>query len=199
VDAGALERGEVRDVETEILRAAGDHHGACGDGLAVGETELEPARAGAGPAQPHHFVGYGELGAEFLGLVERSRHQRHTRDAGRKAEVVLDPGRGARLAAEGAAIETDHREPFGSPVDGRRETGRAGSDDGDVVGLRRIDRSNETEAARELSLARIVQQRSVRAEHDRQLGGRDLEAVDQRLRAGVDVGVERVVGMAAAP
>ena len=49
--------------------------------------------------------------AEFLGLRERAPHQRLPGDAGRKAEIVFDAGRGARLAAESPRIQHQHREP----------------------------------------------------------------------------------------
>ena len=54
-------------------------------------------------------------------------------DAGRKAEVVLDPGAGAGLPAVGARIENDDRQAFGGGVDRGREARRPGADHGDVI------------------------------------------------------------------
>src|SRR5947209_2906014 len=83
-----------------------------------GEAQLEtPVLAGRAASQTHDFVGYRHLGAELLRLVVRARHERHAGDPGGKAHVVLDPGRRAGLSAEGAAIEHDHRQPFGGRVD----------------------------------------------------------------------------------
>src|SRR5207247_1525759 len=59
----------------------------------------------------------------------------------------------------------------------------------------RIDGSHEAEAARELDLARVPEHPSVRAEDDRQRPRLDAESLEQGLRAGVAVGVERVVRM----
>ena len=53
-----------------------------------------------------------DLDSELLRLAESAAHQRHAGDAGRKAEVILDPRRSARLTAERAAIDREHRQAF---------------------------------------------------------------------------------------
>ena len=199
VDGRALELCEIRDVDAAVADAAGDHHGARADPFLVREPELEARRlAGREASQAHDLVRDRHLGAELLRLVEGARHQRHAGDSGRKAHVVLDPRRRARLTAEGAAVEHDDREPLRRRVDGRCEAGRSGADDRDVVDAVRIDRAHQTDAARQLGLAGIAQQISVRAEHDRQLRRLDAEALDQRPRAGVAVGIERLVRLTVA-
>ena len=81
------------------------------------------------------LVGNCHFDAELLRLVVGARHQRHARDAGRKAEIVLDARRGAGLATEGPAIEHDRRQAFRCRIDRRRQPGRPGADDRDVVEL----------------------------------------------------------------
>ncbi len=130
------------------------------------------------------------LGAELLRLRVGATHQRHAGDAGREAEIVLDPGRGAGLAAEGAAVENQRGKPFRSGVDRGREPGRPRSHDRHVIDAIRIDRPDKPDAAGKLGLARIAQQLPVRTQHDRQLSRIDMEALDQRLRLGVVLGIK---------
>ena len=101
-------------------------------------------------------------------LVVGTGHQRHAADAGRKAQVVLDPRRRAGLAAERTTVEHERAEPFRRAVHRGREPRRPGADDRHVVDLRRIDRADQADAARQLVLARIAQHLAARAEHDRQ-------------------------------
>ncbi len=68
----------------------------------------------------------------------------------------------------------------------------------DVVDPIGIDRPDQADAAGELVLAGIAQQLAVRAQHDRQLPGVDVEALDQRLRLRIGLGIERLVRMAVA-
>src|SRR5207237_7993700 len=110
-DGRALEGGQVLPGETRVPRAGRDHDGARADTLAVREPELEARPVGVAVAlEAHDLVRDRELGAELLRLVVGARRQREAGDAGREAEVVLDPRRRARLAAEGAAVEHDHGE-----------------------------------------------------------------------------------------
>ena len=88
--------------------------------------------------------------------------------------------------------------PFGRGIHRRRKAGRPGTDDGNVVDAVRIDRADQPDAARQLILAGIAQQLSAGAEHDRQLPGIDMEALDQRFGFGIDVGVEQLMRMAVA-
>ncbi len=162
VDARAFEVVEVREVEAAVAGAARDHRRrARAHPLLRGEIATETARrrGRSEHSQAHDLVRDRHLGAELLRLIEGARHERHAADPGRKAEVVLDPRRRARLAAERARVEHDDREPFGGGVDGGGETRGSGADDRDVVDLARVDRADEPDAARELALARVPQQR----------------------------------------
>ena len=57
-------------------------------------------------------------------------------DAGWKAEIVLDSRARAGLSAGRVRFEHEHIQSFGCPVDGRRQTGRAGADDHHVADAR---------------------------------------------------------------
>ncbi len=188
-------------VEPAIARAAGDHDRTGFDALAVEEVENEGVAVAAflrARAKAAHLIRDRHFGPEFLRLIVGARHQRDAGDAGRKAEIVFDPGRGAGLAAEGAAIEHEDGKPFRRGIDRRRETRRTGADDGDVVEAVRIDRPHQSDAARQFVFAGIAQQLSARTQHDRQLPGIDMEALDQRLRFGVGVGIEQLMRMTVA-
>jgi hypothetical protein len=52
--------------------------------------------------QTDHLIGNCHFDPEFPRLIVGARHQSHTSDAGGKAEIVLDAGRSACLAAERA-------------------------------------------------------------------------------------------------
>ena len=62
----------------------------------------------------------------------------------------------------------------------------------------RIDRPHQPDTARELDLAGITQQLPGRAQNDRQLARIDVEALDQRLRLRIGLGVQSLTRMAVA-
>ena len=90
-------------------------------------------------------------------LVVGARHQRHAADAGRKAEIILDARRRAGLAAERTAIEHQNGKSLRCRVDRGGEAGWSRADNDDVVEPLRIDRADQSDAARQLVLARIAQ------------------------------------------
>ena len=147
--------------------------------LPVGQSQHDAAVAVL-RLETRHLRGNRRFDPEFLRLGVGACHQRHAADPGREAEIVLDPRRRAGLAAERAAIEHDRREAFGGRIDRGGKAGRPGADDRDVVEVIGIDRPDHADAAGKLELARIAQQLPARAEHDRQLAGIDMEALDQR-------------------
>ena len=195
MDRHAFERVQIGHVETAIAGTAGDDDGAGTNRVAGAEAEPEIAIA---RFELHRLGGNRHLDAKFLRLGEGAAHQRHAGNAGRKAEIILDPGRCAGLAAKGAAVERQHRETLRAGIDRGRQPGRAGADHGDVEDMIGVDRADQADAAAERGFGRIAQQLAARAEHDRQLLGRDLEALDQGARAFVLVRVETGVRMAVA-
>src|SRR2546425_8098451 len=123
VDARAFECREILDIKASVSGAAGDNHRAGADAFTIGETQKEsPATRNRLILQTYDFVRYRHLGPELLRLVVGARHQSHASDAGRKTQIILDPGGGARLATEGSAIQNEHRETLGRRVDRRGET-----------------------------------------------------------------------------
>ena len=74
-----------------------------------------------------------DLGAEPARLLERAARQLVARHARGEAEVVLDPGGRARLAAGRLALDHDRPEPLGRAVHGGRQAGGPRADDHRVV------------------------------------------------------------------
>ena len=102
------------------------------------------------------------------------------------------------MAAERAAIQHQSGEPFRAGIDRSSKTRRPRSDDGYVIDAVRIDRPYHAETAGELVFARIAQQLSAWAQNNRQLGGVDVEALDQRFRLRIGLRVQRSMRMAVA-
>ena len=71
-------------------------------------------------------------------------------DAGRKAEVVLDPARGGGLSAERRRLDYQRRQPLGCAVDRGAEPCRSGSDDQQVDVLPRRELEPDADGAQEL-------------------------------------------------
>ena len=81
------------------------------------------------------------LRAELLRLRERPSRERLARDAGRKAQVVLDLGTRGGLPARRLGLDDEHVQPFRGGVDRRREPRRTAADDDHVMHVRRRRRS----------------------------------------------------------
>jgi hypothetical protein len=85
-----------------------------------------------------------------------------------------------------------------NPCSDRREACRTGANDRYVIDTVGIDRPYQPDAAGEFSLARIAQQLSARAQHDRQLTRIDLKSLDKRLGGRIGFGIEALMRMAVA-
>ncbi len=144
------------------------------------------------------LVGNGHLDAELLRLAVGAAHQRHSGNAGREAEIIFNPRRGAGLAAERAAVEDEHGKALRAGIDRGGEPGRAGTDDHHVEQPLPVERSEEADAASERILARVAQELPARTEDERQRFARDMETFDQGLRAIVDQRIELLIGVAVA-
>ncbi len=102
------------------------------------------------------------------------------------------------MAARRHALDDDRVQPFRSAVDGRCETSRASADDGDVVYALGIERLGQAQMVGERRGRRIAQHPMVRRDHDGELVGRELEAVEEPARVRIDLGVEQAVRVAVA-
>lgn len=114
------------------------------------------------------------------------------------AGIIFDARGRARLPAERAAVERQHRQSFGSGINRGRKTGGAGPNDGHVKDAVRVDRSDQSNAARQFDFARIAQHVAGGAQHDRQLPRVDMKAIDQRPRFGIGLRIEPFVRIAVA-
>ena len=131
VEAGNLEL-PPGDTAREDDRAGAEH---------VPSVEVHMACRGVDPGDR---AGDEDLGPQSPRLVQRLAREVVAGDAGREAEVVLDAGRRARLAAGRLALDGDDPKSLRGAVDGRGEPGRAGPDDDDVVlGVLRLGREVE--------------------------------------------------------
>ena len=116
---------------------------------------------------------------------DRAAGQLGAADPGREAEVVLDPPRRARLAAERGALDDQRVESLGGAVDRRGESGGAAADHEQVDLLARRELAADPERARDLAGRWATQLGAAREPHERQ--ARRVEPGDQRGRCRVVV------------
>src|SRR5437764_14878424 len=102
MDRRALILVELIDAQTAVARPGREHDRPRLHALARAKADM--ARV-VTALELHRLVGDREFDAELLRLAEGTPHQRHARNAGREAEVILDLRRGRRLAAERSAID----------------------------------------------------------------------------------------------
>ena len=167
-DADPLVAVEVVDRQAAVFGAGREQHRAGDDLVAfVERDDVAPVarlqRAGA--------VRGRRAGAELARLGDRPAGQLGAADPGREAEVVLDPPRGARLAAEHGALDEQRVEALRGAVDGGAEPGRAAADDEqvDLLPLRQLE--PDAQRPRELAVARPAQLVAAGQPHQRQLVG----------------------------
>src|SRR5258708_4057978 len=197
--ARAFEDFKVRDGWSPVARSAGDDDRARTGAFAVGKIEDETAVVWiARGIKTDHLIWDRHLYPKFLCLVVRAGHQSHAGDAARKSQIVLDPCRGTSLTAERAAVEHQRAEPFRSRIDCGPEACRTSTHDHRVVDTAGIDRPDQPDATGEFSLARIAQQLSARAQHDRQLTRIDVKALDERFGLWIGFGIEALMRMSVA-
>ena len=103
-----------------IVRAAQD----------VAAVEVHLPRRGV---DPRDRPGHEDLGAEPPRLLQRAARQLVARHARREAQVVLDPRRGAGLAAGRLALDHDRAQALRCAVHGGGQPRGAGADDHRVV------------------------------------------------------------------
>ncbi len=197
-DAAALEALDVAERRPAVAGAAGDDHGAGGHAAAVVELEAVGA-LGAEADELGDLRREDDLGAELLGLHEGAAGQRLAGDAGREAEIVLDPGAGPGLAAVALGVENGDRQALGGGVDGGGEPGGAGAHHRDVEHLAARRPPGHAEGAAELADGRVEQRLAGgNDDHGQHRAARPAVA-EEACRRGVDRGVGDLVGKRAPP
>ena len=136
IDAAPLEPLGVVQRQAAVSGAGGDDHRARPHHVVVPHIDHIGT---LGAVQPQGRPGGGQRGAELLGLHEGALGQVAAGDAGGKAQVVLDLGTGAGLAARCDGIHGHDVQPFGGGIDRRRQPGRPGADHQHVVDAVGID------------------------------------------------------------
>ena len=131
---------------------------------------LEPDEVAVGARlEPDRAVRRGGAGAELAGLRDRPGRELGATDPGREAEVVLDPARRARLAAECAALDDERVESLGRAVDRCTEPCGTAPDDHEVDLLAWSELEPDPERPRHLTRRRIAELRPAWKPHERQL------------------------------
>jgi hypothetical protein len=187
VDALTFELGVVRHIQLSIAGAGGDDDYTGRDRLTV--VEPDPVEL-FGAVDTSDIARDRKPRSKLLRLDLRAPGQRLAGDPGREAEIVLDLRRGASLAAGRCTLDHDRVQPFRSAVDGRRQSRRASSDHGNVIDMVGIDGLGQPQVVGERRGRRIAQHPMVRRDHDRELVGCELKAVEEPARVRIDLGVE---------
>ena len=186
-DADAFVRLDLRDRKPSVLGAGRENDGARPHLLAA--LEPDEVMLGAG-LERDGAVRRGHAGAELPRLADGANRQLRAADARREAEVVLDPPRRSRLAAESAALDHERVEPLRRAVDGGAEPGRAASDDEQVDRLRLVEVEPDAQRPGHLAGGGIPQLRPSGQAHERDLVVREPGDLGERLRMLGAVGVQ---------
>ena len=128
-----------------------------------------------------------EARVELSRLRDGAAGQLVAGDPGREAEVVLDPPRRARLAAESGPVDHQRLEAFRGAVDGGAQAGGAGADHEQVDLFPGAELEADPERARDLPGRRVMELGAARKPDQRQ--ARLVELRDQRRRSRIVVGV----------
>ena len=135
-DADPFVRLDLRDRQPAVLGAGRENDGARPYLLAAFEPDEVIRGAGF---ERDGAVRRGHAGAELARLADGTHRQLRAADTRREAEVVLDPPRRSRLAAERAALDHERVQPLRRSVDGGAEPGRAAAENEQVDCLRVIE------------------------------------------------------------
>jgi len=172
--ATADQRFECRDSQSSVGDAAGDDHGPCGHGRAVGQLHPVPAAVRARP-QRRRRSHEGEPGAERPCLLERPRGELPAAEPVREARIVADPGTRPGLPTHGLLLHEQRAQPLRGGVDRRREARGTRTHHDHVELLRRIEVRRAPERCGELEIGRVL-------EHHRRLREADHHHGKSRRR-----------------
>ncbi len=106
------------------------------------------------------------------------------RNAGGKAEVILDLAARPRLAAGRGRFDDQRVEPFGRGIDRRRQPRRPCPDDDQIVQPLLVDRDRDAERIGETVRARVPQD-LLFGNHHRQVAIAEAETLQKRRRIGI--------------
>ena len=95
-------------------------------------------------------------------------------------------------------IEHDHRQAFRRAINRGGETGGTGADHGNIIEFFRIEFGRDAETGAGFGIARALEQRAVRADHQRQFVLQNAEAFDRRARLLVGRDIEHRIRIAVA-
>ena len=134
--------------------------------------------------------GHEHLGAELLRLREGASGELLAGDAGRKAEIVLDPRAGSCLPARRIRLDHQHIEALGRAV--HRGCEPAGPAPTITTSRRcvRFDALIETQTLGDLLVAGVTEDRIATANQHRDIVGRDVKTIQQRLDVLVAVEID---------
>src|SRR2546421_7488297 len=121
-DAAAKKTRKVGNIGHPVLRAAGDEDGSAAHRSAIDHVDgVRPTLT----VEPCRVPGHAQLRPELLCLSERPTGERCARNAGRKSQIVFDPGARSGLAAGSEGLHEAHVQAFGGCIHGGGKTRRA--------------------------------------------------------------------------
>ena len=147
-DADPLVVGQSLDRQAAVFGAGREQHRPRRDFVALLEVDDLAVAVGLEPFRP---VGRRRPRPELARLRDRAAGQLVAADPGREPEVVLDPPRGSRLAAEHRPLDHQRLEALRGPVDRGPETARAAAEDQQVDLLALAELEPDPERPRELA------------------------------------------------
>ncbi len=166
-DAQPFVVGQAVERQSPVVGAGCEHDGARGDLVLFFESDDVSSVAGL---ERDRAVRRRGPCSELACLADGAAGQLGAGDAGREAEVVLDPARRSGLTTERGALDDQRVEPFRGSVDGGGETCRATADDEQVDLLARRQLAADAERAQHLAPRRVVQLGAAGQPHERRLG-----------------------------
>src|SRR5439155_3432220 len=137
--------------QAAVAGAAREHHRVSRDLLAVVETHDVAVPVAGGRLERDGAVRRGQARPELARLRDGAAGELRAADAAREAEVVLDPPRRARLAAERRALQDQGVEPLRGAVDGRAQPAWARADNEQVDLLARRELAPDAERAQHVA------------------------------------------------